>query len=159
MNVCADKNRCAWPRSHRGDRFERFRNSKQTGRNPPDPAIYRCPHERPLRRNGAASRLNGRNGRRASGSFRRRPLRNVCYRGWDASLSIRLGSNSGRSEPPCRATAAQGGKRLFAPNLCKHQGTDFAQTSHRGRNPSNFVPNLELPPVLAVHDQTRRPIL
>ena len=35
MNVCADKNRCAWPRSHRGDRFERFRTSKQTGRNPP----------------------------------------------------------------------------------------------------------------------------
>ena len=23
-DVCADKNRCAWPRSHRGDRFERF---------------------------------------------------------------------------------------------------------------------------------------
>jgi hypothetical protein len=39
MNVCADKNRCAWPRSHRGDRFERFRTSKQTGRNPPQAAI------------------------------------------------------------------------------------------------------------------------
>jgi hypothetical protein len=35
MNVCADRNRGAWPRSHRGDRFERFRTSKQTGRNPP----------------------------------------------------------------------------------------------------------------------------
>ena len=37
-----------------------------------DPAIYRCPHERPLRRNGAAG-LNGRNGRVAAiagrGSF------------------------------------------------------------------------------------------
>ena len=38
MNVCADKNRCAWPRSHRVDRFERFRTSKQTGRNPPQAA-------------------------------------------------------------------------------------------------------------------------
>jgi hypothetical protein len=32
------QNRCAWPRSHRGDRFERFRTSKQTGRNPPQAA-------------------------------------------------------------------------------------------------------------------------
>jgi hypothetical protein len=40
MNVCADKNRCAWPCSHRGDRFERFRTSKQTGRNPPIPAVF-----------------------------------------------------------------------------------------------------------------------
>jgi hypothetical protein len=30
MNVCADQNRCAWLRSHRGDGFERFRSSKQT---------------------------------------------------------------------------------------------------------------------------------
>ena len=29
------QNRCAWPRSHRGDRFECFRASKQAGRNPP----------------------------------------------------------------------------------------------------------------------------
>jgi hypothetical protein len=40
MNVCADKNRGAWPRSHRGDRFERFRTSKQTGRNPEE---FRAP--------------------------------------------------------------------------------------------------------------------
>ena len=42
MNVCADKNRCALPRSHCGDRFERFRTSKQTGRNPPK-AVYPSP--------------------------------------------------------------------------------------------------------------------
>jgi hypothetical protein len=41
MNVCADKNRCAWPRSHRGDRFERFRTSKQTGRNQPTADLAR----------------------------------------------------------------------------------------------------------------------
>ena len=38
--MCRRKNRCAWPRSHRGDRFERLRTLKQTGRNPPT-AVHR----------------------------------------------------------------------------------------------------------------------
>jgi hypothetical protein len=71
MNVCADKNRCAWPRSHRGDRFERFPTSKQTGRNPPLVAVHvqparNCPPLNERRLSGAAyNRLNDGKGRKA----------------------------------------------------------------------------------------------
>jgi hypothetical protein len=78
---------------------------------------------------------------------------------WDATGSAKGDVFEKRTFHRQGSRAAIGGKRLFAPDLSKHQGTDFAQTSHRGRNPSNFVPNLELPPVLAVHDQTRGPLL
>ena len=132
-SVCADKNRSPWPRSHRGDRLERFRTSKQTSRDPPVAAFGSKPL---LERSGNCQNVC------AEALGRDDPRQPANSRHYVVTATMRL-------TPPKRKFGAASSMAIYRfpdpfGECCKRVGSQFAlpEPSPAATIPLGLVPSL-----------------